>query len=130
MGNMEIVATFETQMPTGVTVGNDHRVFVSFPRWDDPVEYTVAEIKGGKAVPYPNAEVNRADEDRPADHLMSVQSVVIDRVGSGCGFSMRGVSLSAHSGLAAQSWSPSTWIRTKSRKRYCFRPRWPCPEPI
>lgn len=78
IGSMEIVATFDTQMPTGVTVGDDHRVFVSFPRWGDPVEYTVAEIKGGIAVPYPNAEINRPDEDRPADHLMSVQSVVID----------------------------------------------------
>lgn len=43
-----------------------------------PVEYTVAEIKEGKPVPYPSATLNRLDENRPEERLISVQSVVID----------------------------------------------------
>ncbi len=78
IGRLEVVATFETQMPTGITVSDDHRIFVNYPRWDDVVEYTVAELKNGKAVPYPNAEINRPDEELLADRFISVQSVVID----------------------------------------------------
>jgi hypothetical protein len=33
IGNLEVVATFNGPMPTGVAVSNDGRVFVNFPRW-------------------------------------------------------------------------------------------------
>ncbi len=78
---MELVATFDVQMPTGVTAANDGRIFVNFPRWGDPVEYTVAELKNGRAVPYPDAAINRADLQHQAETLMSVQSVVVDPTG-------------------------------------------------
>lgn len=79
IGKLEVVATFDGPMPTGVTVANDGRVFVNFPRWGDNVEYTVAELKNGKTAAYPNAEINRYTEgDDPATHLVSVQSVVVD----------------------------------------------------
>jgi sugar lactone lactonase YvrE len=74
----ETVADFYTQMPTGVTVSQAGRVFVNYPRWGDPVEFTVAEIVNGAAVSYPNREINRLDPTRPADTLVSVQSVVVD----------------------------------------------------
>jgi hypothetical protein len=52
-------------MPTGVTVANSGR---NFPKWRDKVEYTVAEVKNGKTLPYPNAEINSyADSDDPAN---------------------------------------------------------------
>ncbi|MEU8814780.1 L-dopachrome tautomerase-related protein [Actinoplanes sp. NPDC048796] len=69
--NFEVVAELHDLMPTGVTVTDDGRVFISVPRWGDEVPFTVAEIVDGKPVPYPSREFN--DE-----HLVSVQSVVVD----------------------------------------------------
>ena len=82
-GQLEVVATFNGPMPTGVTVADDGRIFVNFPKWGDSVESTVAEVKGGKTLPYPDAEINGYVEgDNPADKLISVQSVVVDPGGS------------------------------------------------
>jgi len=82
IGTLDVVATFSGPMPTGVTVADDGRIFVNFPKWGDNVEYTVGEVKDGKTLPYPNAEINRyADGDNPADKLVSVQSVVVDATG-------------------------------------------------
>ncbi len=78
VGRIEPVATFDGPMPTGVTVSHKGRIFVNFPRWGDPVEFTVAELKEGKPVAYPDAFVNRLAKDHPAEGLMSVQSVVVD----------------------------------------------------
>src|SRR5207248_7508401 len=47
------------------------------PRWGEAVEFTVAELKDGKPVAYPNQDVNKAEGD-PAEQLVSVQSVVVD----------------------------------------------------
>jgi sugar lactone lactonase YvrE len=77
----EVVAEFTDVMPTGVTVGDDGRVFVSFPRWGDDVPCTVAEIVDGQVVPYPSGELNEWSEERNADQLISVQSVITDPVG-------------------------------------------------
>jgi sugar lactone lactonase YvrE len=79
IGNIEVVATFPGAMPTGVTVANDGRIFVNFPRWGDAVEATVAEVVQGKAVPFPSAEINQyRPGDNQAEKLVSVQSVVVD----------------------------------------------------
>lgn len=80
-GQIELVATFDGPMPTGVTVSPKGRIFVNFPRWGDPVEFTVAELKDGKPVAYPDAAVNRFDKNRPGECLVSVQSVVVDPAG-------------------------------------------------
>lgn len=81
IGHPEVVATFTGAMPTGVTVTETGRIFVNFPRWGDDVPFTVAEIKKGTAVPYPDAAVNKADNARPSEHFLSVQSVVADGQG-------------------------------------------------
>jgi sugar lactone lactonase YvrE len=79
VGELEVVALFNGAMPTGVTVSHHgRRVFVCYPRWGDDVEFTVAEIREGREVPYPDAEVNRADGIDRADRFVSVQSVVVD----------------------------------------------------
>lgn len=78
VGKIETVVTFNDAMPTGVTVSQTGRIFVNFPRWGDKVDFTVAEVKNGRSVAYPNAEVNVANTDKPRDYLLSVQSVVID----------------------------------------------------
>jgi sugar lactone lactonase YvrE len=83
IGQLEVVATFSGAMPTGVTVANNGRVFVNFPKWGDNVEYTVAEVIDGKTLPYPNAEINQYKSGaNQADKLVSVQSVVVDPSGT------------------------------------------------
>lgn len=78
VGNLEVVATFNGPMLTGVTVSHTGRIFVNFPKWGDQVDYTVAEVVKGKTVPYPNADVNKPEGKKPQDALIAVQSVVVD----------------------------------------------------
>ena len=80
------VATFSHQV-TGVTVSEDGRIFVNFPRWTEDSPVSVAEVKAGRTVPYPDREWNawrnaRKDELSAADHWVCVQSVVADGRGS------------------------------------------------
>lgn len=79
MGALEPVAYFDGAMPTGVTISQKQgRIFVNFPRWGDDVPFTVAEIRDGKAVAYPDEAINQTDRNDQAAALVSVQSVVID----------------------------------------------------
>ena len=78
IGVLETVATFSGPMPTGVSVAQNGRIFVNFPRWGDNVPYTVAEVVNGKTIPYPNAAFNRLNRNDPANCLVCVQSVVVD----------------------------------------------------
>ena len=78
IGYIEPVFEFYEEMPTGVTVSHDGRIFVNFPRWGEDVPYTVGEIRNGKVVPYPDAGINKFDPSRPGETLASVQSVVVD----------------------------------------------------
>ena len=78
LGILEPVAYFNGPMPTGVTVSHKGRIFVNFPKWGDDVQFTVAEIKNGQAIAYPNDAINRTDPNDHAKALVSVQSVVID----------------------------------------------------
>jgi sugar lactone lactonase YvrE len=82
MQQPEVAALFsEGPMPTGVAVDRTGRIFVNYPRWGDDVAYTVAEIRDGRAVPYPDDQITKLDTDHPADTLVSVQSVVTDGKG-------------------------------------------------
>ena len=82
IGQLEVVSTFNGAMPTGVTVSDNSRIFVNFPKWGDDVTYTVAEVKDGKTVPYPEAGMNHYSQgDHQAEKLVSVQSVVVDPTG-------------------------------------------------
>ncbi|MHC2104557.1 SMP-30/gluconolactonase/LRE family protein [Methylobacterium sp. CM6246] len=79
------VAHFQHQV-TGVTVAQDGRIFVNFPRWTEDSPVSVAEIKDGKPVPYPDEAWNswrnaRKGEIDPKTHFVCVQSVVADRQG-------------------------------------------------
>lgn len=78
VGTIESVASFYGPMPTGVTVSQGDRIFVNFPRWGDKVDYTVAEVRNGKTVAYPNAQINRPNTSNQSESLISVQSVVVD----------------------------------------------------
>ncbi len=78
------VAQFEQQV-TGVAVSRDGRIFVNFPRWEQDVEVSVAEVmRDGALKPYPNAEWNAWRNLKPlsnADHFVCVQSVTVDPQG-------------------------------------------------
>ena len=78
LGVLEPVVYFNGAMPTGVTVSQQGRIFVNFPKWGDDVQFTVAEIKNGNAVAYPDEVFNQTDPDDLAKALVSVQSVVVD----------------------------------------------------
>ncbi|OKH48873.1 gluconolaconase [Calothrix sp. HK-06] len=78
IGRIEQVAGFTGPMPTGVTVTKSGRIFVNFPRWGDKVDFTVAEVKKGGAVAYPNLEINRPNTTDQSKSFVSVQSVVVD----------------------------------------------------
>lgn len=76
------VASFDHQV-TGITVSRDGRMFVNFPRWSEDAPVSVAELKDGKPVPYPDEGWNswrnaKADEIDPKTHFVCVQSVVAD----------------------------------------------------
>lgn len=69
---------------TGVAATDDGRVFVSYPRWDGPYRWAVAEIVDGVYRPYPDGQWNRwppvesdLDPD-PAFRFVCVQSVHVD----------------------------------------------------
>ncbi|WP_062216679.1 SMP-30/gluconolactonase/LRE family protein [Aureimonas sp. D3] len=80
---LEKLADFPHQV-TGVTVAEDGRVFVNFPRWTEDSPVSVAELtKAGTLKPYPSDEWNawrnaRKDEMDASQHWVCVQSVVAD----------------------------------------------------
>tara|TARA_R100000306_G_scaffold54193_2_gene51278 strand:+ start:71007 stop:72194 length:1188 start_codon:yes stop_codon:yes gene_type:complete len=78
VGDIEQVFAFDGPMPTGVTVADNGRIFVNFPRWGDDVPFTVAELRDGKAVPYPDIKINTPKGQPAAEAFISVQSVVMD----------------------------------------------------
>jgi sugar lactone lactonase YvrE len=78
-GKLEQVATITGAMPTGIAVSRSGRIFINYPRWGDPVEFTVAELRNGKPVPYPDiATSGVSNAGDAAKRFVSVQSVVID----------------------------------------------------
>lgn len=77
---LEEVASFKGIQVTGITLSDDGRMFVNFPRWRDGVPYSVAEVlKDGSHKPYPNKEMNTWENgDKPSSHkFVCVQSVVV-----------------------------------------------------
>ena len=79
LGASEPVAHFNEAMPTGVTVSQKGRIFVNFPRWGDKVSFTVAEVKEGKAIAYPDEPMNQSNrsdilrEENFLNHLICFQ---------------------------------------------------------
>jgi sugar lactone lactonase YvrE len=79
IGTLETVHTFDDgPMPTGVSVSAGGRVFVNFPQWGDDVSFTVAELRDGRAVAYPDQDYNTPSADDDAKAFVSVQSIVVD----------------------------------------------------
>jgi sugar lactone lactonase YvrE len=77
------VAASERQW-TGLTISEDGRLFVNYPRWSPDVPVSVAEIVDGAAVAYPDAARNAwsVEGGDPSEQFVCVQSVVADGRGS------------------------------------------------
>lgn len=82
---LELVATFTVpRQVTGVAVSPTNRIFVNFPRWEEDVSISVAEVgPGGRLTPYPNSAWNafrNADPKAalPQQSFVCVQSVTVD----------------------------------------------------
>ncbi|PKB43600.1 major royal jelly protein [Cellulophaga sp. RHA19] len=73
------IATFKGQQVTGVTVSNNGRVFVNFPRWRKGVHNSVVEVTNGSNSPFPNKEWNSWEigDTVEATKFVGVQSVVV-----------------------------------------------------
>ncbi|HJY10328.1 MAG TPA: L-dopachrome tautomerase-related protein, partial [Nitrososphaeraceae archaeon] len=82
VGMLEPVAYFHDAMPTGVTISQEGRIFVNFPKWGDEVSFTVGEIRAGegRVVAYPDEAINQTNPNDLAAALVSVQSVVVDPI--------------------------------------------------
>ncbi len=107
---LEVVHEFHGAMPTGVTVSREGRVFVNFPRWEDPVTATVMEVRDGQELPYPSAELNNPDNP---DALFSVQSVVVDPRNRLWALDTGSVNMGPHKG---QQWPKLVGIDLKTNK--------------
>ena len=83
---LDLVATFANRQVTGVAVSPTGRIFVNFPRWEQDVPISVAEVgHGGTLTPYPNAAWNQfrdAAPTNPAESFVCVQSVTCDPQGN------------------------------------------------
>ena len=78
LGNLEFVAALMGDQPAGIAVSGTGRLFVTFPRHDGEVAFTVGELKDGRLAPFPSAEINHAAPDRAAETLFSVQTLLVD----------------------------------------------------
>ena len=81
------VADFDHQV-TGVSVTEDGRIFVCFPRWTDDAPISVAELlPSGKLKAYPDERWNswrnaKASEMPVGEYYVCVQSIVADGRGA------------------------------------------------
>jgi sugar lactone lactonase YvrE len=85
---LQPIVLIEGAMPTTFDVGPDGTIYSAFPRWRDPVNYTVAKIdpKTGTLTPFPDARTNayepgNAQEFDPTERFVCVQAVHLDTRG-------------------------------------------------
>jgi sugar lactone lactonase YvrE len=72
------IAQFKGQQVTGVTVTQEGRIFVNFPRWRTAVIASVTEVVNGESIAYPNTKWNTWEigQDVNDSVFVAVQSVV------------------------------------------------------
>ena len=80
--NLTPLVLIDGPMPTTFDVADDGTIYSAFPRWRDPVNFTVAriDVESGALTPFPDAETNAyypGDPTRnsPAEHFVCVQAV-------------------------------------------------------
>ncbi|XLS29155.1 SMP-30/gluconolactonase/LRE family protein [Flavobacteriaceae bacterium M23B6Z8] len=74
----ELVAEFNGQQVTGVTVSEEGQIFANFPRWREGVKYSVVEVNNSNTKPYPNEKWNswKLGDALQDSVFVAVQSVV------------------------------------------------------
>lgn len=77
VGDLEVVTTFHEHAPSGVAVSEEGRIFVSVPRYDPGVPFTVGELVDDELRPYPNPDINEEDTEKPSSHFLSVDGITI-----------------------------------------------------
>jgi hypothetical protein len=81
-GSFEVVAEFYGPRPSGIVVTPDGLIFVGFPRHaNNHKEATLAELKNGKLVPFPNAGMSLPSDVFPEQRLVSVHGMTLDSRG-------------------------------------------------
>ncbi len=73
------VKSFTGQQVTGISLSDEGRMFVNFPRWRKGVDNSVLEInKNGASIPYPDKSWNTWEIDKPLKDsvFVGVQSVI------------------------------------------------------
>jgi sugar lactone lactonase YvrE len=81
---VEALAVFPgPAQPVGIAVSRHGRIFVSYPRWQDPVKNTVVELDGEQAQAFPDEQTNAFDVTDPdrfdaTEHFVSAQAIVFD----------------------------------------------------
>lgn len=81
-GALDVVARFTGPGPSGIAVLPNGRIFVGFPRHADNHDgATLGELKNGKVVPYPSAEMSLPSDRPPAERLLSVHGMTVDTKG-------------------------------------------------
>jgi sugar lactone lactonase YvrE len=76
---LEIIHEFRNQMPVGIAVTSTGRRFVSYPRWEDKLTFTLAELKNGREVPYPAAgAIQNGSKSGPKTNMVSLQGLLVD----------------------------------------------------
>jgi sugar lactone lactonase YvrE len=78
VGQLELVAPLPGDQPAGIAVAPSGRIFVTFPRHDGDVAFTVGEISAGNIRAFPDQAMNRAEPERPEKTLFSVQNARLD----------------------------------------------------
>ncbi len=71
---LELVATFQYP-PAGVALSKAGRIFITFPRWGDLHDASVAELVNGNLVPFPSAEAHTKAAGEAQLH--SIQGITI-----------------------------------------------------
>ena len=75
---LEPVAFSDAQW-TGIAISQEGRLFVNYPRWSANVPLSVAELKNGDPIPYPNDLMNNWKPGKdPASHFVCIQAVFVD----------------------------------------------------
>lgn len=82
LGTLEVFATSDTHQWTGVAVSRSGRVFVNYPRWHEPMNFSVAELRPGQPpAPVPDEAWQRwspQEPDTAPSRWVCVQSVHVD----------------------------------------------------
>jgi sugar lactone lactonase YvrE len=81
-GSFEVVAAFQGPGPSGIVVTPDGRTFIGFPRHaDNHTKATLAELRKGKLIPYPDAAMSLPSTRAPEHRLISIHGMTSDGLG-------------------------------------------------